>query len=187
MGATTSTTATPTIILGTAAPYNGHASIVNLNAQTSNPLNMMVFNQLRFQIKLSGVENAAISTLPTQLTLLLINWIKGVPHTQDIVDNFDIIMQVYMAIIIVQKDLAITLNYQAIMNSVCGQSFTSTELTRLQIPMIIDHMQYTTFVFTGDAQYYTDRAELVSIIPTALPTSGGGGASMHVARIHNGI
>ena len=175
MGATTSTTATPTIILGTAAPYNGHASIVNLNTQTSNPLNMMVFNQLRFQIKLSGVENAAISTLPTQLTLLLINWIKGVPHTQDIVDNFDIIMQVYMAIIIVQKDLGITLNYQSIMNSVCGQSFTSTALTLKQIPIIISHMCYTTFVFRGDAQYYTDRAELVVNTQTALMNSNLGG------------
>ena len=156
-------------------------SIVDLNAQTGWQSNFMILKQLQFKIGLSGVKNVAISTLPTQLTLLLINWIKGVPHTQDIVDNFDIIMQVYMAIIIVQKDLNITLNVQAIMNSVFGQSFTSTELTRLQIPMIIDHMQYTTFVFTGDAQYYTDRAELVIIIPTALRSSGGGGASAHKA------
>ena len=175
MGATTSTTAASTIILGTAAPKNNNMSIVDLNAQTGWQSNFMILKQLQFKIGLSGVKNVSLSTLPTQLTLLLVNWIKGVPHTQNIVDNFDIIMQVYMAILVVQQDLGITLNYQSIMNSVCGQSFTSTALTLKQIPIIISHMCSTTFVFTGDAQYYTDRAELVVNTQTALMNSNLGG------------
>jgi len=172
MGATTSTTATPTIILGTAAPKNYNMSIVDLNAQTANPVNMMIVNQLMFQLRLSGIENASKSTLPTQLTLLLVNWIKAIPSIskyQYFNQHYDLYMQLHMAIVIVETDLKISLDHSAILSSVCGQSFASSPLIVFQLNYAFAYLEQHPFVYNGDQQYNTVRTGMIAFIPDALP------------------
>ena len=172
MGATTSTTTTSTIILGTAAPKNNNMSIVDLNAQTGWQSNFMILKQLQFKIGLSGVENVAISTLPTQLILLLVNWIKAIPNigrNQYFNQHYDLYMQLHMAIVIVETDLKISLNHSAILSSVCGQSFASSSLIVFQLNYAFTYLEQHPFVYNGDLQYNTVRTGMIAFIPDALP------------------
>ena len=185
MGATTSTTATPTIIFGTAAPKNNNMPIVDLNAQTGWQSNFMILKQLQFKIGLSGVKNVALSTLHSQLVLLLVNWVNAIPNI-GINQYYDIYMQLYMAIVIVETDLKISLNNSAILSPVCAQAFASSPQIFYQLKYAFLYLENNPFVYNGDLQYNTVRAGMIDIVSSisAPISSGTSGAGVYVEIIH---